>query len=57
MIFSNFVSKIFIGLVGMGSECLGYDDEISRDHDFWTGFCIWLHKGLSRNWIRITKCI
>ena len=40
--FSEWLNQLAVGLIGSGSECFGFDDEVSRDHDFEPGFIIFL---------------
>lgn len=46
--FAEYKDEIAAGLVGQTSECFGYDDYISRDHDYAPGFCLWLPEKLKK---------
>ncbi len=41
-LFPEYEARIAVGMVGEGSDCFGFDDAISEDHDYAVGFCMWL---------------
>ena len=40
--FAELMPYLAVGLFGSGSECFGFDDDVSTDHDFEPGFCIFM---------------
>ncbi|MBQ7096171.1 MAG: DUF4037 domain-containing protein [Clostridia bacterium] len=40
--FPEYEHRIAVGLVGQGSECFGFDDAISQDHDFGKRIFLWI---------------
>ena len=48
--FPHLADQMATGLVGYGSECLGFDDELSMDHDYGPSFCVWLPREIYKQY-------
>ena len=44
--YKEYFYDMTIGMLGEGSDCFGFDDAVSMDHDWGPGFYIWLEKDL-----------
>lgn len=44
--YSDYYGQMIVGMAGRGSDCFGFDDATSRDHDWGPGFLIWLSDDL-----------
>ncbi len=44
--FRAYESLIAVGLVGKGSDCFGFDDALSQDHDYGPRFVMWVTKSV-----------
>ena len=46
--FADVLPELAVGIIGSGSECFGFDDEVSKDHDFEPAFCIFVPDTIDR---------
>ncbi len=44
--YPDYINQMTIGMCGEGSDCFGFDDGFSMDHDWGPGFYIWLEAEL-----------
>src|SRR4051812_48346430 len=41
--FPDYLNQMAVGLCGRGSQCLGYDDDVSHDHGWGPQFIVFLN--------------